>query len=189
MGFFRFGGMAIMMASLAVFFVAALAFFFMSSPAGAQDLGNCPPGYHTVFQQSSNGPPQPSCAADGGGSGGPAPTVSVRVLDKYFGALAYSADTGEWTMGNDFSSVAKAKEGVLGKCEERYGGCRLMLSYANQCAAVANAGASGEDSVNTGSSEENAKANAIKSCRADWGADSCSIVKSGCSKYDTRVVR
>lgn len=194
MGFFRSGGMAIMMASLAVFGVAALAVFSMSSPAGAQDLGNCPPGYHTVFQQASNGPPQPSCAADGSGSGG-SPSAPIRVLKKSFGALAYNAAAGGWAASRDQSTAGDAKAEAIGACQRGSGGsCQIMLSYTNQCAAVARAleggvEKAGEDSANTGSSEDEAKRNAVNSCRADWNAASCTIVIASCSQHATRVVR
>lgn len=83
-----------------------------------------------------------------------------------------------------------AKAGAVAGCQKQHGGrCQAMLSFSNQCAAVANAGEPGQDSANTGSSQAEAEANAMKSCRADWGVTSCTVGITGCSKHGTRVVR
>lgn len=108
--------------------------------------------------------------------------------ERAFGALAYSEAGGGWSAVWNYPSAAKAKDGALGDCRKHSaGGCKVMLSYANQCAAVARAldngkPVPGNDSVNTGGSKAKAEANAIKSCRADWGGSACQIVISNCSQ-------
>jgi hypothetical protein len=64
-----------------------------------------------------------------------------------------------------------------------------MLSYINQCAAVAQVvgngvGVRGKDSVNTGSTQQEAEAHAKDSCRSDWGAGSCMVTLSNCSHHN-----
>lgn len=105
-------------------------------------------------------------------------------LKKAFGALAYSEQNSSWYVADYLPSTAKAKESALGSCRQKSGGgCQVMLSYSNQCAAVARAKAPGEDSANTGGTLAEAEANALKSCRADWNGASCKVLLSSCSHH------
>lgn len=112
-------------------------------------------------------------------------------VDRMFGALAFDDRMAVWYTTYGYPSKSKAKNGAITHCKEKGGSsCKLMLSYSNQCAAVARvvengAGVPGKDSVNTGSTEAEAEANALRACEADWGA-SCATQFVNCSHSGIR---
>lgn len=142
--------------------------------------------------QGSNGVASvPLCA-----KAGPAPPpIPFTILDRSFGALAYDAARAGWTISIGYPNARSAKSAAIAECQRGTdGSCQAMLSFTNQCAAVARALQEGEtkagmDSVNTGSSLQEAERNADKSCRADWGTGACKVMLSDCSKHSTRVVQ
>lgn len=146
--------------------------------AAAQD---CPPGYEFAARPylGPDGSMQqnPGCYPQRG----PAPPS----FKKRFGAVAYDEPTKEWYSWSKASSLSVAKQRVLNHCREEGGSqCKLMLSYANQCVAIARADdVPGNDSVNTGSSLKDAEANAARACSADWKSNQCEIMLSSCSLH------
>ncbi len=121
----------------------------------------------------------------------PAPVLKSFIrVDRAFGALAYDEASAVWYGSYRYPSKSSAQEGVLENCRANGGSaCKLMLSYTNQCAAVARAvvdGAEvkGKDTVNTGSTQEEANANARRSCQADWGTSVCTVTLSNCSHHN-----
>lgn len=121
-----------------------------------------------------------------------APVHHARMdVDRMFGALAFDDRAAVWYATYGYPSNSKAKKGAIAHCQENGGSsCKLMLSYSNQCAAVARAtengfGVPGKDSVNTGSTEGEAEANALRACEADWGV-SCTTQFVNCSHSGIR---
>ncbi|QDH69168.1 DUF4189 domain-containing protein [Lysobacter alkalisoli] len=114
-------------------------------------------------------------------------------VERTFGALAYDDRTATWYTTYGYPSKGKARKGVISHCQDKGGSCRLMLSYSNQCAAVARviengAPVPGKDSLNTGSTEAEAGANALRSCEADWGS-ACATQFVNCSHSGVNVTR
>lgn len=113
-------------------------------------------------------------------------------VDRMFGALAYDVSTANWFASYGYPSKADARKSALSQCQEKGdASCRLMLSYSNQCAAVARAVENGipvpgKDSVNTGSTEEEAEANTLAACKSDWGG-ACETQFVNCSHNGVRV--
>lgn len=107
-------------------------------------------------------------------------------VKRTFGALAYDDRTTTWYTIYGYPSKGEAKRDVMSHCKDNGGSsCRLMLSYSNQCAAVARVvedgiPVPGKDSLNTGSTESQATDNAIRSCQTDWGA-TCQAQFVNCS--------
>lgn len=123
----------------------------------------------------------------------PPPTPVLKgffKLHRSFGALAYDERKGIWFGSYHYPSKREAQSGVMDNCAANGGtACKLMLSYTNQCAAVARAVENGRDvvghdSVNTGSTQEEAVANVRASCQSDWATQTCSIQLVNCSHHD-----
>lgn len=130
-----------------------------------------------MSQQQNAAPPPP-----------PVPGYKVR---RNWGALAYSPSNGVWWQSSNLPKKNEAGKSVLSNCSQQSGGaCQLMITYSNQCAAVARASDGGRDlpgmdSVNTGSNRDEAGNNALRSCQADWGK-SCSVILSACSIHQVQ---
>jgi hypothetical protein len=120
----------------------------------------------------------------------PTPVLKNYIrVDRSFGALAYDEAKAIWYGSYRYPSKSSAQKGVIENCEANGGtACKLMLSYTNQCAAVARAvdhgvAIKGKDTVNTGSTQEEAEANATRSCVSDWGVKGCAVALSNCSHH------
>ncbi|MEN3747385.1 DUF4189 domain-containing protein [Sphingomonas sp. HF-S3] len=138
----------------------------------------------TVFICNGVAQGSPNCAP-------PTPVLKRYIhVDRSFGALAYDEAKAAWYGSYQYPSKSAAQKGVLEHCRENGGAtCKLMLSYTNQCAAVTRvveggAEARGKDSVNTGSTQDEAEANAIRSCQADWGVRTCTVKLVNCSHHN-----
>ena len=155
--------------------VMATMLTFITHEASAQQ--------QTVFICNGVAQGSPNCAP-------PTPVLKNYIrVDRMFGALAYDEGKSIWYGSYQYPSKAEAQKGVLTNCRENGGNpCKLMLSYTNQCAAVARvsehgAEIRGKDTVDTGSTQQEAEANARRSCQSDWGAASCAITLSNCSHH------
>lgn len=164
------------MASLAVTAMAGSLFGLYVHTAHAQR--------QVVFMCNGVAQGSPNCAP-------PTPVLKNYIhVDRSFGALAYDEAQAAWYGGYQYPSKSKAQAGVMAHCRENGGrGCKLMLTYTNQCAAVTRAIEKGvesksKDSVNTGSTQEEAEANAVNSCQSDWGVRSCSVKLVNCSHHN-----
>lgn len=182
--------------------VAGAALFLLARPEPVLAENGCPFGHMPVqesYQQNGNTYQRVICVPGGSeqaaAAGPAAPPPPKFTVDKAFGALAYDSANASWSTGNYYRSEKKAAAGALAHCREVAGSnCSLMLSYSNQCAAVARAvskGAAvpGSDSANTGTSKEEAEANAVKACRSDWSTNSCTVILSDCSHHSVRQVQ
>lgn len=153
-------------------------------------------GLSVVYQRAASAQRPTVFICNGVAQGSPNCAPPTPVLNKYirvdrsFGALAYDDGKAAWYGGYQYPSKSEAQKGVLAHCRENGGGaCKLMLSYTNQCAAVTRAveggvEAKGKDSVNTGSTQDEAEANAIRSCQADWGTRTCTVKLVNCSHHN-----
>lgn len=153
-------------------------------------------GLSLVHQDSASAQRQTVFICNGVAQGSPNCAPPTPVLKRYihvdrsFGALAYDEIKAIWYGSYQYPSKSEAQKGVLAHCRENGGAaCKLMLSYTNQCAAVTRvveggAEAKGKDSVNTGSTQEEAEANALRSCQADWGTRSCTVKLVNCSHHN-----
>lgn len=193
----RFAAAGIGLAGL----IVAVAGLTLAEPVRAEN--GCPYGHMPIpetYQQNGNTYQRVICVPGGSeqaaAAATPAPPPSpVYTVDKAHGALAYDSANALWSTGNNYASEKKATVGALQHCRQTAGSnCALMLTYSNQCAAVARAQTGrgfvpGNDSANTGSSKEEAEANAVKACRQDWGTGSCQVILSDCSQHSVRRVR
>lgn len=113
---------------------------------------------------------------------------------RVWGALVYDSGTKAWSFAVADKKKDEAKAAAMEHCRNAGGtNCLSMLTYSNQCAAVARAFEgdlflAGQDSVNTGTQPEDAAANALASCKADWGKE-CKIVVNHCTRISVQQVR
>lgn len=97
-----------------------------------------------------------------------------------WGAIA-SDKNGHYGASRDFSTKKLAINGALADCEKEGGsGCKVNISYHNQCAAIA-ASDGGRTFLQTDAYEDTAKELALERCSSSYGEDSCWIYYSGCS--------
>jgi hypothetical protein len=95
-----------------------------------------------------------------------------------WGAIALDSGTGQAGTVTNKNSERDAKNGALGDCGRNgASNCKIMLTYYNQCAAVAFG--AGFSSMQSDASLDKAKDTALSRCEAK-GA-SCKIVYTGCS--------
>jgi hypothetical protein len=136
--------------------------------------GNCPPGYYEVGGGGASG-----CIAYPNASGSipdPGPAWSTR-----WGAIA-TAD-GVFGVAHHASTAKKAERLAMKQCKAKGGkNCRVNLSFANQCAALA--WGSGFNIAKPAGDREQAESSALAQCRAK--ANSCEVFYSGCN-YPERI--
>ncbi|HBS57497.1 MAG TPA: hypothetical protein DEA38_17460 [Stenotrophomonas sp.] len=145
--------------------------------------GGCPPGMYPIGGQGVQG-----CAPIPGASGSASqqlPAPPPRPMGKWhktWGAMAMGkgGDTGV-SKGKD--SKREAEKVALAQCAT-WGAddCKVMLSYENQCAAIATPKGSNTGSFfGGGPTVENASNFSIKGCK-EAGGVRCEIVYSDCSE-------
>jgi hypothetical protein len=131
-------------------------------------------------QQAANTPPPP-----------PRP---ITIWERRWGGLAYDSTSAQWFGAYSYQSQRAVRAGLIDYCEKQGAPeCKIQLTYSNQCAAVARAydkgvGQPRKDSVNTGANENEAKENAIRSCKSDWGTNQCDVIISGCGTNSSRTI-
>jgi serine/threonine-protein kinase len=93
----------------------------------------------------------------------------------YYGAIAYSSDSGALGWGNDHRSRRGAENGALSQCGA---GCSVVLWFKNACGAIATAS---DGSYGTGwsGSRREAEAIAMNNCRARAGG--CTLQRWVCT--------
>jgi Domain of unknown function (DUF4189) len=121
-------------------------------------------------------------------------TMPLFKTKRIWGSLVYDATTGSWSFATAEKRKDEAKTAALAQCRAVGGtNCAVMLTYSNQCAAVARAFEgdrflAGHDSVNTGTQPADADANALASCQSDWGRQ-CKVVINHCTRTVVDRVR
>lgn len=145
--------------------LVGLAIFLLAAPEShAQDLGNCPAGMHTVFD---NG--RPSCAYDSNySSGDERPYRTAEQLGYVYGAIAVAPNGHPaWTYANATPKVADA--GALKLCNKQRkqkkveGKCTVAFRWAGGYASLA----TGNAPVNyfgQGDDPAAAESNALREC-------------------------
>jgi Domain of unknown function (DUF4189) len=95
------------------------------------------------------------------------------------GAIAYSRQTGSWGHSYDWDSPARAGRAALGACARHASDCRVMVSFVNQCGALA-APDQGEARHGLGGTRKEAEDRSVAACRASGGA-TCKLITGVCS--------
>jgi hypothetical protein len=126
-------------------------------------------------------PNHPNLPANSGAATKP---VYARWRDTW-GALALDNATGFVGTATGERSKRAAEATAMNKCKTMGGGkCRVTLSYANQCAAMAyppGPGGGKQLSQYNGSSRQEAEAGAVRQC-ATLNGEACEVTYSNCTE-------
>lgn len=126
-------------------------------------------------------PNHPNLPANSGDSTKP---VHARWRDTW-GALALDNATGFVGTATGERSKRAAEAAAMSKCRTMGGGkCRVTLSYANQCAAMAyppGPGGGKQLSQFNGPSRQEAEAGAVRQC-ATLNGEACEVTYSNCTE-------
>jgi predicted house-cleaning NTP pyrophosphatase (Maf/HAM1 superfamily) len=101
-----------------------------------------------------------------------------KPYQKSYGAIAYSSKNKAWGTSNGWNSQGKAEQVALDNCSQRGPGCKRVVWFYNNCAAVAADG----DIVTWGtdSSKPRAGEHALDQCKKS-GGKKCELQTSTCS--------
>lgn len=151
-----------------------------SAPASAE--GRCPPGSYPVGGQGVGGC-APTGAGAGGSSGSSVPRATGR-WHKTWGSVASSDSTGDAGASVGRPNKSEAEQQAVLQCQR--GGasdCRTLMTYKNQCVAVAGPprGMRGGGAGRAGTIED-ASRRAMAECTKNGDGAPCSIKYSDCSK-------
>jgi hypothetical protein len=95
------------------------------------------------------------------------------------GAIAYSRQTGSWGHAYDHDSQARTSRIAQGYCARRAPDCRIVVSFVNQCGAIADT-TRNEVSPGLGGTRKEAEDRSLAACRAAAG-QACTVATSVCS--------
>lgn len=110
----------------------------------------------------------------------PQPQQPQAVWASRYGAVAYDSVSGAEGHITDQTSKAQAESTVLSLCAQHGGAnCKVIVSYYNQCAAVAQV--SGGGLIGTGNALHSQQAEQLAMEACEKGASNCKIVYSACS--------
>jgi len=136
---------------------------------GTQDGSQCVPadqvpGYQDSLQDRQARPQQPQ----------------VFWASRY-GAVAYDSVSGAEGHITDQPSKSQAKKEVLRLCVQHGGtNCKILISYYNQCAAIAQVQGGGRIGTGNALHSQQAEQLAMEACQKG-GAPNCKIVYTACS--------
>ncbi|MFV7456355.1 DUF4189 domain-containing protein [Stenotrophomonas maltophilia] len=159
--------------------LAPMVFMFATSALEAQAEGRCPPGQYPIGGQGVGG-----CAPIPGGEG--TATSGPRATGKWIKTWGAISLAPSGASGSSTGRVRKteAVEEAQRKCAESGGvGCKVTITYKNQCVAavVASSGTDGTTQFGTGATIESAKEFASRLCASKGGSD-CAAVYAACSE-------
>lgn len=130
---------------------------------------NCPPGIPAAGNPACIPPDRENSPYYQGG-----PASVHEKWEARWGAVATNSATGQVGTAVGFPGEGMAKDVALERCGS---GCRIHMTYKNQCAAMA--WGSGRSSINSAATIEEAKLRALRVCGK--GASDCRVVFAECS--------
>jgi hypothetical protein len=108
------------------------------------------------------------------------PTQSCQtVCSDQHGAIAYSRGSGAYGYAYDHDSETRAKRVALGQCARRAPDCQIVLTFIDQCGAIAET-PKWEVSAGLGKTRKEAEERSLAACRAA-GGKGCSVAAWTCS--------
>ncbi|WP_173426092.1 DUF4189 domain-containing protein, partial [Xanthomonas vesicatoria] len=102
---------------------------------------------------------------------------------KTWGAIARDDDGGNLGVSTGVLGKKEAGQDAIEKCErESQKKCRVVMSYENQCVAVARPNDIGTMTFNRGPSAEDTNNKALSDCQKENNTGKCSIIYNDCTK-------
>ncbi|TRV42133.1 MAG: DUF4189 domain-containing protein [Microcystis panniformis Mp_MB_F_20051200_S9] len=104
--------------------------------------------------------------------------VPTALAQNYFGAIAYSEETGYHGYSYDYPTRAIAESRALAECESysRSGDCQVLIWFRNGCGALATA-SDGSYGSGWGDNRPIAEQYALQSC----GSSECRVIRWVCT--------
>jgi len=99
---------------------------------------------------------------------------------KAFGSVAYSKTTGAAGWSDSHDNKQDAERTALSQCTQNGADCRVIVTFANSCAAVA-VGDDGVVVAKLADSGDEAGEAAVLACSDAGGGDSCTVQAWSCS--------
>ena len=96
-----------------------------------------------------------------------------------YGAIAYSEQTGEDAWAFDTVSADGAGQRALSSCAQKGGGCKVVTSFSNACAALA-VGVNNRFAASQAINKQQAESEALNACRIGGGTN-CNIRVGFCT--------
>jgi hypothetical protein len=146
--------------------------------AAASAHAQCAPGIPSAGNPGCIPPNQPNSPY----YQGPADSSTTRpeaapIYADRWGAFALDADTGSAGFSTDATSKTRATNAALADCSaDGSKNCKVLTSYYNQCASIAQDPNGGSVFAATSPSLNEAKATSLKNC----GSTSCKVFYSAC---------
>lgn len=103
---------------------------------------------------------------------------STPAAADYYGAIAFSQDSGAHGYSTDFDSRGAAEEQALQACGDN---CEVVLWFKNACGALA---AVADNGYGTGWASSRREAETIAMSACDKNSTSCSILRWECTTRD-----
>lgn len=148
--------------------------FAIAPHASAQ----CAPGIPSAGNPGCGPPNQPNSPYYRE-SGPTQPPAQAAVWADRWVAVAIDSQTGDAGFSTDRRSKAEASQAALDDCGTAGStGCKVLIAYYNQCAALAQPLGGGTVSAVSSADSEDAKKSAIRNCGGR--EHSCKIVYSNC---------
>jgi len=97
-----------------------------------------------------------------------------------YGAIAYSASNGAFGYSFAYHSAAEANQHAVSNCSRNGDGCKVVLSFSENCAALA-AGDNNRFATSLGDGVGDARGRALRACEHNGGKN-CAIKASTCAR-------
>lgn len=138
----------------------------------------CAPGVPSAGNPGCIPPNQPNSPYyQGSNDAIPSAPAPAPVFDDRWGAFALDVNTGSAGFSTDASSKSRANSAALSDCEaDGSKNCKILTSYYNQCASIAQDPDGGFVFAATSPDLEEAKQTSLKNC----GKSSCKVFYSNC---------
>lgn len=148
----------------------------------AQAEQGCPDG----FTPNAAGTPGMQCIPIGGQTRSTGPGTNSTPEPRWakrWGAFTSDATTGKVGVATGLVSKRKAEEGAVQDCQVRGGSkCEVLLTFNNQCAAIASGlDSTGSTVVSAAGAPTTKEAGEIAVARCNGRADNCEIFITECS--------
>jgi hypothetical protein len=139
----------------------------------------CAPGIPCAGNPGGIPPSAPNSPYNQGGGAAALPQAAPPVWHERWGAIAMDPNTAQSGTVTGLPDKQTATHQALDQCRRNGGrACEILVSYYNQCAAVAQRQSGGPVSVARSPDEKTAGDMAVKAC---GGKSECVVVYSACS--------
>lgn len=168
------------------FAAVALVLFGICGPARADDCeSRCGSAYCGATDEAGAwkcDEDRRNCMASCRSEGSSSESYWTPAKRDQFGAIAYSGKTGGYGFTYNYTDGRTAESDALGYCEQdsnHAGDCRILISFYNNCGALARA-SDGTFGAGWGDNSQLAQSEALRVC-ASYGGRDCGVLRTVCN--------